>query len=82
MYNLDFCAGERFGFRGELRAVGDFMGDQLTYLQRCGFSAYAIEGKLLLASLKDSLSDFSSSYQTGTDQSLPMFRRRCLGNIL
>ncbi|WHI49480.1 DUF934 domain-containing protein [Microbulbifer sp. MLAF003] len=75
-----FTAGrllrERFGFKGELRAVGGFMRDQLTYLQRCGFNAYAFEGEQPLVSLKDSLSDFGDSYQTGTDQPLPMFRRR------
>lgn len=75
-----FTAGrmlrERFGFKGELRAVGGFMRDQLTYLQRCGFNAYAFEGEQPLASLKDSLSDFGDSYQSGTDQPLPLFRRR------
>ncbi|MCO1335413.1 DUF934 domain-containing protein [Microbulbifer sp. OS29] len=75
-----FTAGrmlrERYRFTGELRAVGGFMRDQLTYLQRCGFNAYAFEGEQPLASLKDSMSDFGDSYQTGVDQPLPMFRRR------
>ncbi|WP_444897573.1 DUF934 domain-containing protein [Microbulbifer sp. ANSA003] len=75
-----FTAGrmlrERYSFTGELRAVGGFMRDQLTYLQRCGFNAYAFEGEQPLASLKDSMSDFGDSYQTGVDQPLPMFRRR------
>ncbi|MDP5209038.1 DUF934 domain-containing protein [Microbulbifer sp. 2205BS26-8] len=67
---------ERFGFKGELRAVGGFMRDQLTYLRRCGFNAYAFEGDEPLASLHDSLHDFSDSYQAGVDQPLPLFRRR------
>ncbi|WP_299944931.1 DUF934 domain-containing protein [uncultured Microbulbifer sp.] len=67
---------ERFGFKGELRAVGGFMRDQLSYLQRCGFNAYAFEGEEPLASLRDSLHDFSDSYQAGVDQPLPLFRRR------
>ncbi|WP_444888780.1 DUF934 domain-containing protein [Microbulbifer sp. JMSA008] len=75
-----FTAGrmlrERFGFKGELRAVGGFMRDQLTYLQRCGFNAYAFEGNQSLTSLKESLQDFGDSYQSGVDQPLPMFRRR------
>ncbi|WP_299587342.1 DUF934 domain-containing protein [uncultured Microbulbifer sp.] len=75
-----FTAGrmlrERFGFKGELRAVGGFMRDQLTYLQRCGFNAYAFEGDQSLTSLKESLHDFGDSYQSGVDQPLPMFRRR------
>ncbi|WP_226647758.1 DUF934 domain-containing protein [Microbulbifer variabilis] len=75
-----FSAGrllrERFGFKGELRAVGGFMRDQLTYLQRCGFNAYAFEGEQPLTILKESLHDFGDSYQSGVDQPLPMFRRR------
>ena len=33
---------ERFGFRGELRAVGDVLRDQLLFMQRCGFDAFAL----------------------------------------
>ncbi len=32
---------ERFGFTGELRALGNFMRDQLCYLRRCGVNAFA-----------------------------------------
>jgi uncharacterized protein (DUF934 family) len=30
----------RYGYRGELRAVGDVARDQLAYLERCGFDAF------------------------------------------
>ncbi len=77
-----FTAGrllrERYGFAGELRAVGAFMRDQLTYLRRCGFNAFAYEGQQSLANLLESLHDFSDSYQAALDQPLPMFRRRAL----
>ena len=33
---------ERYGYRGELRAVGDVARDQLAYLERCGFDAFAL----------------------------------------
>ncbi|SHE68503.1 Uncharacterized conserved protein, DUF934 family [Microbulbifer donghaiensis] len=69
---------ERYGFEGELRAVGAFMRDQLTYLRRCGFNAYAYEGQQPLAGLLESLRDFSDSYQAALDQPLPLFRRRGL----
>ncbi|WP_193164441.1 DUF934 domain-containing protein [Microbulbifer hainanensis] len=75
-----FTAGrllrERYGFTGELRAVGAYMRDQLTYLHRCGFNAFAYEGEQPLAGLLDSLQDFSESYQAAVDQKLPLFRRR------
>lgn len=69
---------ERYGFDGELRAVGAFMRDQLTYLRRCGFNAFAYEGQQPLTGLLESLQDFSDSYQAAVDQSLPLFRRRGL----
>ena len=69
---------ERYGYTGELRAVGAFIRDQLTYLRRCGFNAFAYEGEQPLAGLLDSMSDFSDSYQAAADQPLPLFRRRGL----
>lgn len=77
-----FSAGrllrERYGFEGELRAVGAFIRDQLTYLRRCGFNAFAYQGGQPLAGLLDSLHDFSDSYQADVDQPQPLFRRRAL----
>ncbi|MFC6631870.1 DUF934 domain-containing protein [Microbulbifer taiwanensis] len=69
---------ERYDYKGELRAVGAFMRDQLTYLSRCGFNAFAYEGEQSLLGLLASLNDFSDSYQAGVDQPLPLFRRRGL----
>ncbi|MCH9692087.1 MAG: DUF934 domain-containing protein [Gammaproteobacteria bacterium] len=69
---------QRYGYQGELRATGRFMQDQLTYLRRCGFNAFAFEGGAPLDSLLDSLQDFSESYQAASDQPLPVFRRRPL----
>ena len=33
---------DRYGYRGELRAVGDVARDQLASLERCGFDAFAL----------------------------------------
>jgi len=33
---------ERHGYRGELRAIGDVLRDQLSYLARCGYDAFAL----------------------------------------
>ena len=67
---------ERYGYRGEIRAVGDVLQDQLYFMKRCGIDAYALrEDKDLTAALA-SLNDFSESYQAATDQPQPLFRRR------
>ncbi|WGL16943.1 DUF934 domain-containing protein [Microbulbifer bruguierae] len=77
-----FTAGrllrQRYGFTGELRAVGNFIRDQLTYLTRCGFNAFAYQGDQPMEGLLDSLQDFSDSYQAAVDQTQPIFRRRAL----
>ncbi len=64
------------GYAGELRAVGHFMRDQLTYLARCGFNAFQMEDESQLEGALESLSDFSEYYQASIDQPQPLFRRR------
>lgn len=64
------------GYQGELRAVGHFIRDQLTYLSRVGFDAFQLEDETQLDMALHSLHDFSESYQACIDQPLPLFRRR------
>ena len=51
------------------------MRDQLSYLKRCGFNAFALEGFDLQQAL-DSLEDFSAGYQASSDQPEPLFNKR------
>ena len=68
---------ERYGFTGELRAVGNFIRDQLCYLRRCGVNAFAFANpEADLAVALKSLNDFNEYYQASVDQPLPLFRRR------
>ncbi|MFF7710570.1 DUF934 domain-containing protein [Pseudomonas sp. NPDC007930] len=67
---------DRYGYKGELRAIGDVLRDQLFYLQRCGFDAFALRADKDPYEALESLADFSVSYQAATDQPLPLFRRR------
>lgn len=64
------------GYKGELRAVGHFMRDQLTYLARCGFDAFQFEDEAELDDAVASLADFTEYYQASIDQPEPLFRRR------
>jgi uncharacterized protein (DUF934 family) len=67
---------ERFGFRGEIRAVGDVLRDQLYYMERCGFTAFELKpGKDIDGALQ-AFSEFSVTYQGATDDPRPLFRRR------
>lgn len=66
---------ERYGYRGELRAVGDIFQDQLFLLSRCGFDALLLrEGEDVDAAVA-SLSVFSETYQAANDRG-PLFERR------
>jgi uncharacterized protein (DUF934 family) len=68
---------ERYGFTGELRAIGNLIRDQLCYLRRCGVNAFAFANTDIdLEQALKSLSDFNEYYQASVDQPLPLFRRR------
>lgn len=67
---------ERYGFTGQLRAFGNPIRDQLSYLVRCGFNAFQLAPHYPLEDALESLQDFTEFYQTGVDQPQPLFRRR------
>lgn len=67
---------DRYGYKGELRAIGDVLRDQLFYLHRCGFDAFAIRADKDPYEALEGLKDFSVTYQAAADEPLPLFRRR------
>ncbi|WP_341705990.1 DUF934 domain-containing protein [Halopseudomonas sp.] len=67
---------DRYQYKGEVRAIGDVLRDQLFFMQRCGFDAYALRADRNAEDALESLKDFSNCYQAATDQPLPLFRRR------
>lgn len=67
---------ERFGYTGEIRAVGDVLRDQLYFMERCGFDAFELKpGKDIDGALQ-AFQEFSVTYQGATDDPRPLFRRR------
>jgi uncharacterized protein (DUF934 family) len=64
------------GFTGELRASGNFIRDQMSYLERVGFNAYQLPDETQLEDALAGLGNFSEFYQAAIDQPLPLFRRR------
>ncbi len=67
---------ERYGYEGEIRAIGDVLRDQLFYMRRCGFDAFAVRPDRDPYDALESLKDFSVTYQSAVDEPLPLFRRR------
>lgn len=67
---------QRFAYQGEIRAIGDVLRDQLFFMQRCGFDAFALRDDQNIDHALSAFNDFSNAYQPAIDQPLPLFRRR------
>jgi uncharacterized protein (DUF934 family) len=65
----------RYGYKNEIRAIGDVLRDQLYYMKRCGFDAFAIRADRSAEEALASLRDFSEPYQGAVDNPLPVWRR-------
>lgn len=65
----------RHGYKNELRAIGDVLRDQLYFMKRCGFDAFAIRADRSAEDALASLRDFSDPYQGAVDNPLPVWRR-------
>jgi uncharacterized protein (DUF934 family) len=75
-YSLARLLRERYGYRGELRAIGDVLRDQLYYLSRCGFDAFALRADQNAEQALAAFDDFSEAYQASVERPEPLFRRR------
>jgi uncharacterized protein (DUF934 family) len=62
-YSIGRLLRTRYGYRGELRAVGAVARDNLQYLERCGFDSFLLrDGEDPREALRG-FEDFSVSYQ-------------------
>ena len=74
-YSIAHHLRARLGYTGELRAIGDVLRDQMFYMQRVGFDAFAARADKDIHEALKGLSDFSCTYQASSDEKLPAFRR-------
>ena len=74
-YSQAHILRKRYGFTGELRAVGKIQRDQLFYMARCGFDAFELpEGADLPAALA-AFDSFSVAYQPAVDTGVTLQHR-------
>lgn len=66
---------QRYGFSGELRAVGRVLRDQIFFMHRSGFDAYATS-RSGLSDVIGALMEITEVYQPGCDSHVPVFRKR------
>jgi uncharacterized protein (DUF934 family) len=67
---------ERYGYQGEIRAVGDVLRDQLAFLERCGFDAFALREDQDPEAALAAFDELSDAYQGTVGEPRPLFRRR------
>lgn len=66
----------RFAYEGELRAVGLVLEDQLFFLMRCGFDAFALRHPDPEAAFARASRTFRNAYQRASDARTPIADQR------
>ena len=75
-YSTATLLRERYGYKGELRAIGEVARDHLHAMAQCGFDSFLLrEGEDAQAALA-AFDDFSEQYQATVARPSPLFRRR------
>jgi len=71
---------ERYGYKGELRAIGEVGRDHLFFMARCGFDSFLLRDAEDPEQALTAFDDFSDAYQASVERPLPLFRRRFLAS--
>jgi len=66
----------RFAFRGELRASGNVLRDQLLFMRRCGFDAFELDDHAPIAEWLRAFHEFDIFYQPAEDGASAIMHRR------
>jgi uncharacterized protein (DUF934 family) len=64
------------GYKGELRAQGDVLVDQIAFMRRCGFDSFAPEASLNPESVARALSNYDHVYQKAAGSAVPIWKLR------
>lgn len=75
IFSLGTLLRTRYGFKNELRAIGDVLRDQLFFLKRSGFNSFLIRADRSAVEALTSLQDFTAPYQGAADEPRPLFSR-------
>ncbi|MEY4643062.1 MAG: hypothetical protein RLZZ227_3056 [Pseudomonadota bacterium] len=75
-YSTAVVLRKHHGYKGELRAIGDVLRDQLFYMKRCGFTTFDLRDTVKLEDARRAFHDYSASYASTVEEPTPLFRRR------
>ena len=67
---------ERYGYRGELRAVGEVLREQARFMVRCGFDAFEPADGSTPVEWTHKVGEFRHVYQRAADHQAPAFEER------
>lgn len=67
---------ERYGYRGEVRAVGHVLRDQFLYLDRCGVNAVEVGDGRVARQWSEAMAERSVFYQPASDRRRPVMALR------
>jgi uncharacterized protein (DUF934 family) len=79
-YSAATLLRERYGFGGEVRAVGDVLRDQALPMLRCGFDAFEPADGAMVEDWSHALHRFRQVYQTAADRRSPAFAESALAS--
>ena len=74
-YSQAFLLRRRRGFKGDIRATGDVLIDQLVQMERTGFSSAVLREGQDPADAQRQFERFSAFYQGDAQQTSPLFAR-------
>ena len=72
-YSMGWLLRRRLGYKGEMRAVGDVLFDEMQLMMRCGFDAFEIADPATVKLLQDGrrAATFDRFYQPGLETEVP-----------
>jgi uncharacterized protein (DUF934 family) len=73
-FSQAFVLRRRLGFRGEIRATGDVLIDQLVQMQRTGFTSAVLRADQDIADARRQFERFAGFYQGDAVQAEPLFK--------
>ncbi|MDM0023814.1 DUF934 domain-containing protein [Variovorax saccharolyticus] len=72
-YSQAFLLRRRLGFKGDIRATGDVLIDQLVQMQRTGFSSAVLKEGVDASAAQRQFDRFAAFYQGDAVQAVPHF---------
>jgi uncharacterized protein (DUF934 family) len=75
-YSFARLLRDRYNFKGEIRAQGDVLQDQLFYMAQCGINSFELANPNRLTNALSAFDDYTESYQSTVLRPEPLYRRR------